>query len=172
MLVGGQALGGRTLAAARQALPHAQFIQTFACSEACSSITFLPLSQSSSVARRGTLEDGSEVAGACVGYAGHHVEVQVVSEGAVAVVGKAGVGSGSGGSARILEAGRVGRIRTRGAHVMLGYLGRAALPVGSWLYTGDWGFVDADGALCFVSRASDRINSGGEKVCACACVWE
>jgi acyl-CoA synthetase (AMP-forming)/AMP-acid ligase II len=42
------------------------------------------------------------------------------------------------------------------------------LEAGKWLYTGDWGFVDEEGMLYFVSRDSDRINTGGEKVSACS----
>jgi acyl-CoA synthetase (AMP-forming)/AMP-acid ligase II len=38
--------------------------------------------------------------------------------------------------------GVVGRIRTRGAHVMKGYLHETPPRApGEWLYTGDWGFV-------------------------------
>ena len=44
--------------------------------------------------------------------------------------------------------------------------------VGDWLYTGDWGFVDEEGGLYFVSRSSDRINTGGEKVWLCVLVGE
>jgi long-chain acyl-CoA synthetase len=67
-----------------------------------------------------------------------------------------------------LPMGEVGEIVGRGPITMPGYHGRAeqtkeALRDG-WLYTGDLGYVDADGYLYLVDRKKDMIDSGGVKV--------
>jgi acyl-CoA synthetase (AMP-forming)/AMP-acid ligase II len=61
-----------------------------------------------------------------------------------------------------------GEITVRGDNVMLGYWrdperSRDALR-GGWLWTGDLGFVDADGYLFLTDRKGDMIISGGENV--------
>ncbi len=75
---------------------------------------------------------------------------------------------------RRAEAGEVGELVVRGAHVMPGYwrepdATREKLREGRWpwervLHTGDLFRTDADGLLYFVSRTDDIIKSRGEKV--------
>jgi len=71
-------------------------------------------------------------------------------------------------SGQDLPAGEVGEIVGRGPITMPGYHGRPeqtaqALRDG-WLYTGDLGYVDADGYLYLVDRKKDMIDSGGVKI--------
>jgi acyl-CoA synthetase (AMP-forming)/AMP-acid ligase II len=84
-----------------------------------------------------------------VGRATDGVEVRTVAE----------------GTARALEPGEVGEIVTRGYNHMLGYLGdddatAAALRDG-WLVTGDLGWIDEDGFVYVVGRASEMFLVGG-----------
>jgi len=73
-----------------------------------------------------------------------------------------------GDDGRDLPTGAVGEIVGRGPITMPGYYNRPeetnqALRDG-WLYTGDLGYVDADGFLYLVDRKKDMIDSGGVKV--------
>ncbi len=162
VLVGGQSMSQSLVHRARRLLPHAAFIQTFACTEASSSITFSVISTpdqpitDAHKARQGRTQSGELVTCLPVGRPGHHCEVAIFDDAAE--------------SPAMVPRGTIGRIATAGAHVMMGY---ANLPketreavVGGWLFTGDVGFLDRDGTLCFTSRSTDRINSGGEKVFA------
>jgi crotonobetaine/carnitine-CoA ligase len=72
---------------------------------------------------------------------------------------------------RPVKAGEIGEIviRPKRAHVMFdGYYGRPDKTVESWrnlwFHTGDLGFLDEDGDLNFVRRASESINVKGEWV--------
>ena len=64
--------------------------------------------------------------------------------------------------------GERGELAIRGPNVMLGYWNRptatAEVIRGGWFYTGDIGYVDADGYFYVVDRVKDMINAGGEKV--------
>jgi O-succinylbenzoic acid--CoA ligase len=67
---------------------------------------------------------------------------------------------------RPLPTGAVGEVVVRGPNVMRGYYGMPesrTLRDGA-LYTGDLGYLDADGDLWIVQRRSDLIVSGGENV--------
>jgi long-chain acyl-CoA synthetase len=70
--------------------------------------------------------------------------------------------------ARRLPAGEAGELRVRGPQLMRGYHGRAEATRevlrGGWLYTGDIGYLDADGFLFLVDRKKDMIIVGGYNV--------
>ena len=70
---------------------------------------------------------------------------------------------------RALPAGEVGEICFRGPTLFVGYhkqpeLTAATRDAEGWFYTGDLGFVDEDGYLCFAGRAKEVINRGGSKI--------
>lgn len=61
-----------------------------------------------------------------------------------------------------LANGQHGEIVVQSSTVMYGYLGQA--PLNGVLYTGDIGYLDADGDLWLLQRRSDLIVSGGENI--------
>lgn len=178
VVVGGQPLSRRLQRLARLRMPHASLIQTYACTEAGSSITFAaypsPASQGPPRETSATAVAGeySTIVGdvegvrrreafALNGRPALHVEVRVVERGLPNTT-----------PARCCPSGVVGEIETRGPHVMKGYWGRPELtcevlrPDG-WLRTGDLGRLDErTGYLVFVGRAKDVIKTGGESVYA------
>ncbi len=63
--------------------------------------------------------------------------------------------------------GQPGHVHIRGAQVIAAYAdgsGGHNFDAGGWLDTGDVGYLDADGFLFLVGRATDVINNAGEKV--------
>ena len=78
---------------------------------------------------------------------------------AVRVVGEDG---------RDLPPGQPGEIVGRGPFVMQGYWGKPQLTAETlrdgWIYSGDIGYLDAEGYLYLVDRKKDMIDSGGVKV--------
>src|SRR5699024_4999477 len=62
----------------------------------------------------------------------------------------------------------IGEIIVKGPMVMNGYFKNEAANQESfkdgWLYTGDLGYIDADGFLYVVDRRTDLIISGGENI--------
>jgi long-chain acyl-CoA synthetase len=69
---------------------------------------------------------------------------------------------------RVLPLGEAGEVRVRGPQIMLGYRNNpeetAQTLRNGWLYTGDIGYVDADGFLFLVDRKKDMIIVGGYNV--------
>ena len=70
---------------------------------------------------------------------------------------------------RELPAGEVGEICFRGPTLFVGYHKQPELTAETrddegWFYTGDLGFADEDGYLCFAGRAKEVINRGGSKI--------
>jgi len=67
-----------------------------------------------------------------------------------------------------LPPGEKGEVAFKGPQVMQGYYNRpdetAAVLKDGWLYTGDIGFVDADGFLTLVDRKKDMIIAGGYNI--------
>ena len=122
--------------------------------ETCSSLTFLTLYDpvvynlnQHSQKIKGTISNSLHpIGGICVGKPAPHVEILIEQE----------------------ESSRVGRIMTRGPHVMIRYWGQIdTLEIDSgaeWFDTGDSGHIDAHGNLWLVGRQNCRIKSGGENV--------
>ena len=183
VLVGGQSMVAAQRARALSRFHRAQFVQTYACTEACSSITFLQ------VPRHQPPPDATEAAAAADTTAGSAAAVASASSsddeterwGAVPV-GRAVPGARIAildEQLRPLPHGRVGQIATAGPHVMLGYWRQptltsqtitaiAAAPqwpgAPPWLLTGDLGVLMPDDTLHFAGRLKDVIKSGGENV--------
>lgn len=133
-----------TLRAAMRRLPRCAFIQGYGQSELSPLISVLPPERH---AVEGPLAGKLRSAG----RASACVELEVVDA-----------------EGRPTPAGVVGEVRVRGPGVMLGYWNKpaetaAALREG-WVYTGDAGYLDADGFLFLVDRLKDMIVSGGENV--------
>lgn len=123
--------------------------------ETCSSLTFLTLydpnqakmgeSTEMAVNRRFYTKKYSQ--GVCVGKAAPHVELSICAD----------------------ASGNVGRILTRGPHVMMRYWDQTQTSPSDpsnelWLDTGDIGSIDHDGNLWLLGRTNGRIKSGGENI--------
>lgn len=171
VVVGGQPMSRRLERLARECMPGARFVQTYACTEAGSTITFACSSPSAHGAPRkastaGLRHDRKEQLGedaqalwAIAGSPAEHVEIRVVER-----------PSDSNLSGCPAAAGVVGEVETRGPHVMKGYWKRPDLTAetlrpNGWLRTGDLGRLDeVTGRLLVIGRAKDVIKTGGEKV--------
>src|SRR5207253_8251849 len=61
-----------------------------------------------------------------------------------------------------------GEVLVRGENVIAGYEGNEEANAQSfrdgWFYTGDTGYLDADGYLFLKGRIKEQINRGGEKI--------
>lgn len=123
--------------------------------ETCSSLTFMTLydptleipGQLPQAFGNVTSNSVHQPQGVCVGKPAPHVELKI---------------SGDGSS-------HVGRILTRGPHVMLRYwdrfLAKPSVSTGEvWLDTGDIGSIDDGGNVWVIGRRNGRIKSGGENV--------
>lgn len=151
ILVGGQSIGNGLLhSQTRLYFPNARIVQTYACTEAGSSITFADTTD----CRRGEV---SSIGGAtCVGHAPSHIQVKIFDP-----------------ELRPLPNGELGIIGTLGPHTMLGYWNRGDIlttkPVetNSWMLTSDLGYIHPmSGELYFSGRVNDVIRTGGESVMA------
>jgi acyl-CoA synthetase (AMP-forming)/AMP-acid ligase II len=70
---------------------------------------------------------------------------------------------------RELPPNEVGEICFRGPTLFVGYYRQPELTAATrddegWFYTGDLGFTDEEGYLCFAGRAKEVINRGGSKI--------
>jgi len=156
---------------------RAQFVQTYACTEACSSISFLPISPggtraaTAGAATADAASVGAASAGAPVARdAGRDAAMDAALRDAQ-LVGWPVAGTRVAildTALRELPAGAIGQIATSGPHVMLGYWRQPSLTretlVRGWLLTGDLGVLGPDGALHFAGRIKDLVKSGGENV--------
>ena len=188
LLVGGQSLSGPQLAQTRLVFPNARVVQTYACTEAGSSITFAQLypllEEYRHTSSRGAATDSAfRPHGDCVGYAPAHVEMKVVpvlKEDNIKIQGISSSptlpsNANANANATISQL-KSGIIATRGPHVMNGYWqrgnevllhraqNRIGLTADGWLLTNDLGHLDVEGRLFFSGRASDVIRSGGESI--------
>lgn len=167
ILIGGQSAARDLLQFTRESFPCARIIQTYACTEAASSLTFLDVTtktQPMSSTRRlhpneSTASRPPSAVGDNVGQPPHHVQICVWDN-----------------CQQLTETSslNVGIISTRGPHVMNGYWLRGC-PVDrtsmdfyndTWMRTTDLGYIDHNGFLFLIGRASDSIRSGGETVMA------
>lgn len=168
VVVGGQPMSRRLERLARECMPTARFVQTYACTEAGSTITFacsLPLARDAWHDSRQQLEathastEDAQALWATTGSPAEHVEIRVVER-----------PSDSNVPGCAAAAGVVGEVETRGPHVMKGYWKRPDLTAetlrpNGWLRTGDLGRLDeVTGRLVIIGRAKDVIKTGGEKV--------
>ena len=192
LLVGGQSLSGPQLAQTRLVFPNARVVQTYACTEAGSSITFAQLypllGEYRPTSSWGVAADSAfRPHGDFVGYAPAHVEMKVVPVSKEDSMKIRGVSSSpppsslssssslSNTNATISQL-KSGIIATRGPHVMNGYWqrgneallhcaqNRIGLTADGWLLTNDLGHLDVKGRLYFSGRTSDVIRSGGESI--------
>ncbi|XP_015066295.1 2-succinylbenzoate--CoA ligase, chloroplastic/peroxisomal [Solanum pennellii] len=132
--------------------PRAKLLSAYGMTEACSSLTFMTLNDP---ARESCIQhsyaNSSNLAhkpdGICVGKPAPHIEIRIAGD----------------------DSSCIGRILTRGPHLMLGYWGQMpsnnSSPIDEcWLDTGDIGHIDDCGNIWLVGRLKDRIKSGGENV--------
>jgi acyl-CoA synthetase (AMP-forming)/AMP-acid ligase II len=157
ILIGGQSAALSTIQFLSRVFPNARVVQTYACTEAASSLTFLDVKNNSP-----TLVD-TEMSGDCVGVPPKHVQLGIFR-------------TDEFGSRFIVHAPYIaGIIGTRGPHVMTGYWSRAkrnnsnnnaVLGIQDWMFTNDLGYWDHQGRLYFCGRVNDVIRTGGETVLA------
>lgn len=168
LLVGGQSLSESQLAGSRIVFPNARVVQTYACTEAGSSITFAQLHppcepHSSRTAANGAFRPHGDY----VGFSPAHIELKIF-------FGETEVAAKSSSEATMSPR-NTGIIATRGPHVMNGYWQRGneallhdekrvGLTSDGWLMTNDRGYLDTEGGLYFSGRSSDIIRSGGESI--------
>ncbi|EXB75224.1 2-succinylbenzoate--CoA ligase [Morus notabilis] len=150
ILNGGGGLSVELTKEATKLFPRAKLLSAYGMTEACSSLTFMTLydpTLGSSVDKRNSILV-HQPRGICVGKPAPHVELKICFD----------------------DSSCVGRILTRGSHVMLGYWEQNPLKKASnsinqnWLDTGDIGYIDERGNLWLIGRTKGRIKSGGENV--------
>jgi acyl-CoA synthetase (AMP-forming)/AMP-acid ligase II len=155
VLIGGQSAGPSTLQFLSRVFPNAAVVQTYACTEAASSLTFLDVKNNPP-----TTLVNTELAGDCVGVPPKHIQLGLFRTDAF-------------GSRFIVNNApyTAGVIGTRGPHVMTGYWSRdksnhTVIGYHEWMFTTDLGFWDDQGRLHFCGRVNDVIRTGGETVLA------
>ena len=156
ILVGGQSIGNRRLySQTRQYFPNARIVQTYACTEAGSSITFENIDSDSNFVRN--CDDSTTSGATCVGLPPPHIKIGIF-----------------GPNKRLLPNGKMGIIGTLGQHVMISYWNRGDTLIKTpnentrhWMFTGDLGYIHPESnKLYFCGRANDIIRTGGESVLA------
>ncbi len=176
VLIGGQSAPTMLLQQLRRIFPKARFVQTYACTEASSSLTFYIVAEvdhnntNTQVALdnvlhskfRNPVSPDTTVVGDCVGSPPPHVKLQLFRHMEEA-----------NGNKRLQPIGEPfcqGIIGTRGRHLLNGYWTRGMpqtnRPKTEWFLTNDLGCWDNEGLLYFVGRVKDSIRTGGETVLA------
>ncbi|KAK8468820.1 hypothetical protein PHAVU_006G128100 [Phaseolus vulgaris] len=132
----------------------AKLISAYGMTETCSSLTFLTLYDPMDEKTHRSLQTFALAAykfiqqpqGVCVGKPAPHVELKISAD----------------------ASGQIGRILTRGPHIMLRYWETHTNPLSqnneAWLDTGDIGSIDHYGNLWLLGRTNGRIKSGGENI--------
>ena len=152
ILVGGQSLSMSQQTFLSKTFPAARIVQTFACTEAASSLTFLDVTEPPEFDTTKVIHPP----GVCVGRPPGHVRLQLFSASQ----------EGATEASKINSPYQVGLIGTRGPHVMNGYWGKEARQPDEWYITSDFGYWDKLGQLYFCGRQTDTIRTGGETVWA------
>ena len=161
ILVGGQSMTIPQRKRAKHIFPNAKFVQTYACTEATSSITFADLSNDNDI--------NSDEHGDYVGVTPPHIQIKIFP-----------MNDNDTNIENVLTNKQVGIIATRGIHVMNGYWKRANtqnnnknLSPNEWLLTSDLGYIthqkinhNNKSLLYFCGRKHDVIRTGGETVFA------
>jgi len=186
ILVGGQSIGsGKLYKSIRNLFPKARIVQTYACTEAGSSITFEDLGYWNGVSSTGKsvdymlerkeVNDGSDVndemmdGATCVGLPPSHIEIGIFNTEQVALP------NASNSTRKQLPNGQMGIIGTCGTHTMSGYWNRgdqssnkkSQQNENEWMLTNDLGYIHPiTDKLYFCGRANDVIRTGGESVLA------
>ncbi|KAE7996058.1 hypothetical protein FH972_000807 [Carpinus fangiana] len=155
ILNGGGGLSIELIKDATLFFPRAKLFSAYGLTEACSSLTFMTLydptmeisSQHLQKVANTRYTSVHQSQGVCVGKPAPHVELKICVDGSS----------------------HVGRILTRGPHVMLRYWGQIPEKASdssneSWLDTGDVGSIDEYGNLWLIGRVNGQIKSGGENV--------
>ena len=155
LLIGGQSASPETLRHIARIFPNARVVQTFACTEAASSLTFLDVQHNYPESMTVSLPSGPN--GDCVGVPPPHIELVLINK-------------DNERNVQIHQPHQVGIFATRGPHVMSGYWKRdvdnESLSQDSWYITNDLGFHDEHGRFYFCGRTKDIIRTGGESVIA------
>jgi acyl-CoA synthetase (AMP-forming)/AMP-acid ligase II len=180
VLMGGQSASDALLRYCCATFPNAGLVQTYACTEAASSITFRQVGMNNETGSLGNSRrdeskpsPGAMFAGDCVGTPPSHVEVAILPLEQPNDETTDNSQSISNGARRS----GVGVVATRGPHVMNGYWDSSSLapPARSsspaprsydWHMTGDLGRIDEHEQLWFCGRVADSIRTGGETVMA------
>ena len=158
VLIGGQSAPKRMIDQLQRIFLNARIVQTFACTEGASSLTFLHINAPTRKCQPVVFGEKSNViSGDCVGSPPAHVFLRLYRK--------------EGNVNKIVNLPyQPGVIATRGPHLMNGYW-RRGLPssdtrVKGWYLTSDLAFFDENGQWYFCGRARDTIRSGGETIMA------
>ncbi|KAK1282726.1 hypothetical protein QJS10_CPB22g00199 [Acorus calamus] len=146
VLNGGGGLSTELTNGATQLFPNAKLLSAYGMTEACSSLTFVTLHDPILDHRRFPSTINGQ-GGVYVGKPAPHIELRICIED------------------EINHPTQIGKIQTRGPHVLVGYWGSTSVSEKqSWFDTGDVGWLDDSGGLWLVGRGKDRIKTGGENV--------
>ena len=163
VLVGGQSITAMQLQKASVYFPNAKIVQTFACTEAGSSITFATLFDPKIESQHASLlpmrTESSNVVGSFAGFPPQHIDLQIFE-----------LDENNEATDKIAKPFTVGAIGTKGPHIMNGYWRRGLENIDQlshdWLKMNDLGYLNNIGQLFFCGRSKDVIRTGGETVFA------
>mmetsp|Transcript_12556 Transcript_12556/g.26461 ORF Transcript_12556/g.26461 Transcript_12556/m.26461 type:complete len:646 (-) Transcript_12556:726-2663(-) len=166
ILIGGQSASTKTIQQIQHTFPNARIAQTYACTEAASSMTFLSLTNYSADRSNNSTFPTPILSGDCIGKPPSHIKIRIYNRDTNSAKKK---------HEPITKPYELGLIATYGPHVMNGYWKRGeqekhtalnSIDDNQWFISSDLGFWDEQGRLCFGGRAKDVIRTGGETVLA------
>jgi len=171
ILVGGQALALSMMRECTSIFSNARIIQTYACTEAGSSMTFRelfpsPTTPAFSYRSSNEVKQEQQIGGDCVGIPPPMIEIRIsCSDNTTSFTETK--------SSFTRNPFLVGTICTRGPHIMNRYWERCGNNFAKlsqmrsqWLETNDLGYLDPQNRLYFCGRKTDVIRTGGETVFA------